>query len=314
MNTRDIEAFVAVVETGSIVAASARLHLTQPGVTRRIQSLEERLGTELLFRQSKPLRPTPAGREAYELGRRVLRSVSDLVVGLANGADVGGEFRLGVTPFLADTALAAPLDRLRATYRNLALRLSSAWSPALMTQVTESRIDAAALFLADGVAPPPHLAAEVLGSQRVLIVAARDADLPRRTTLRTLSEQGWVLNPDGCGFRSAIRHAIESTRLPFEVAGEALGPELQLSLVARGMGIGLATRPTFEANRYRDKLREIEVTDFKPSVHTWLIHRPPAGRLAGPIKFFGAALAEAQAKRGQDTGRRGKRKTASPES
>ncbi len=40
MNTRDLEAFLAVVETGSIVGASMRLHLTQPGVSRRIQSLE----------------------------------------------------------------------------------------------------------------------------------------------------------------------------------------------------------------------------------------------------------------------------------
>lgn len=44
MNTHDLVAFVAVVETGSIVAASARLNLTQPGVTRRIQNLEEMLG------------------------------------------------------------------------------------------------------------------------------------------------------------------------------------------------------------------------------------------------------------------------------
>jgi len=63
MNTRDLEAFLAVVETGSIVGASARLHLTQPGVSRRIQSLEEQLGVSLLDRQSKPLKPTAAGRE-----------------------------------------------------------------------------------------------------------------------------------------------------------------------------------------------------------------------------------------------------------
>ena len=72
MNLRDLEAYVAVVETGSIIGASARLNLTQPGVTRRIQNLEDGLGAVLLDRQSKPLRPTNAGREAYEQGLRVL--------------------------------------------------------------------------------------------------------------------------------------------------------------------------------------------------------------------------------------------------
>ena len=70
MNTHDLVAFVAVVETGSIVAASARLNLTQPGVTRRIQNLEEMLGAQLLDRLSKPLKPTAAGYE--ETQARVL--------------------------------------------------------------------------------------------------------------------------------------------------------------------------------------------------------------------------------------------------
>jgi DNA-binding transcriptional LysR family regulator len=292
MNTRDIEAFVAVVETGSIVAASARLHLTQPGVTRRIQNLEQTLGTELLFRQSKPLRPTPAGREAYELGRRVLRSVSDLVDSMAPEGELSGEFRVGITPFLAEVAFGEPLDRLRAAFPKLALRLSTGWSPALMPQVDQSGVDVVALFLAEGTEPPPHLVCEPLGSERAIVVAARDAALPKRATLRDLAEHAWILNPGGCGVRNAVRHAFESTRLPFEVAGEALGPDLQLSLVARGLGIALATRAVLAASPYRDTLREVEVADFKPMLHAWLVHRPPAGRLAAPIALLRDSLVE----------------------
>ncbi|OXH82922.1 LysR family transcriptional regulator, partial [Burkholderia multivorans] len=56
MNTRDLQAFVAVVDSGSMVAAATRLHLTQPGLTRRVQNLETLLGVPLLDRQSKPLK------------------------------------------------------------------------------------------------------------------------------------------------------------------------------------------------------------------------------------------------------------------
>ncbi|WP_292332699.1 LysR family transcriptional regulator, partial [Mesorhizobium sp.] len=90
MNIHDLEAFVAVVETGSIVGASARLNLTQPGVTRRVQNLEERLATPLLDRQSKPLKPTASGREAYEHGRRVLRSLEDLKAGVSADGEADG--------------------------------------------------------------------------------------------------------------------------------------------------------------------------------------------------------------------------------
>src|SRR5947207_10623032 len=119
MNTRDLEAFIAVVETGSIVAASARLNLTQPGVTRRVQNLEDRLGSTLLDRQSKPLKPTASGREAYEQGRRVLRSLEDLKVSLSPSGEIQGELRLGIMPYLSDGALARPLDRLRNEFPRL---------------------------------------------------------------------------------------------------------------------------------------------------------------------------------------------------
>ena len=48
MNLIDLEAFVSVVDHGSIVAAAAGLHLTQSAVTRRIQNLEDALGSPLL--------------------------------------------------------------------------------------------------------------------------------------------------------------------------------------------------------------------------------------------------------------------------
>jgi DNA-binding transcriptional LysR family regulator len=41
MNLIDLEAFVSVVDHGSIVAAAAALHITQSAVTRRVQSLED---------------------------------------------------------------------------------------------------------------------------------------------------------------------------------------------------------------------------------------------------------------------------------
>jgi DNA-binding transcriptional LysR family regulator len=78
MNLTDLEAFVSVLGHGSIVGASAALHLTQSAVSRRIQSLEEVLGVPLLDRQMRPLQPTRAGSETYSFAKPVLGSVRDL--------------------------------------------------------------------------------------------------------------------------------------------------------------------------------------------------------------------------------------------
>ncbi|MFC5473426.1 LysR family transcriptional regulator [Paraherbaspirillum soli] len=293
MNTHDIEAFVAVVETGSIVAASARLHLTQPGISRRVQSLEDRLGVTLLERQSKPLKPTAAGKEVYEHGRRVLGSVADLLAGVAPGAEPSGEFRLGVPPFLAEQALLEPIDQLRREFPKLTLRITAGWSPALVAMVESNAIDAAAVLLADDVMPPTTLAMELLGHQKPLIVAPPQLLLSEgELSLRELASHPWVLNQDGCGMRRAIHRALDAARLPFDVAVEAFGTELQLSLVARGMGIGVVTPAALARSPLRNQVRVLTVPECQAGVNAWLIHARSPGRLAEPIARFRQGLSE----------------------
>lgn len=292
MNTHDLVAFVAVVETGSIVAASARLNLTQPGVTRRIQNLEELLGTQLLDRLSKPLKPTTAGHAAYEHGRRVLRMIDDLRSGVADDGAIRGEFRLGLTPFLSEAGLSGPLDAMRAGFPELAVRIVSALSPHQLERIGRNELDAAAVCLPDGLALPADLVADDLGIQPVVFVVARDMKVPSSVDLEWLSRMPWVMNQDGCGFRDALRRRFEAAHLPFNVAVEALDNELRLSLVTRGMGVGLVTPVGLKRSAFRDRLKPVTVRDFKPKVRAWMVHRPPAGRLEKPIRAFRDALEE----------------------
>jgi DNA-binding transcriptional LysR family regulator len=108
MNLIDLEAFVSVLDHGSIVAASAHLHLTQSAVTRRIQNLEDALGTPLLDRQTRPLQPTRAGQETYEFAKPVLSSVNDLRTGIMHGGEPSGDFRFGMSRSLGMSLLDHP--------------------------------------------------------------------------------------------------------------------------------------------------------------------------------------------------------------
>lgn len=290
MNTRDLEAFLAVVETGSIVGASARLHLTQPGISRRIQALEQLLGVALLDRQSKPLKPTAAGRETYEHGRRMLRVLDDLRTGLAPDGIVGGEFRLGITPYLSEIAMTTPLDRLRSAFPDLVLSITTGWPEQLLEQLRRGEIDAAAFCLPDGLGPPAEVEGENLDLQPLFVVAAQASALPSPATLRDLARLPWVINQDGCGFRSILQRRFEQERLALRVGVEALSSDLRLSLVARGVGITLATKAAIESSHLRDRLKIVGVRDFEPKVRAWLVHRPPAGRLTRPLECLGDAL------------------------
>lgn len=306
MNIRDIEALVAVVETGSLVGAATRLNLTQPGVTRRIQALEQLLGQPLLDRRARPFKPTIAGRDAYECGRRMIQLLDDLETQLAPDGPIRGEMRIGVTPHMSEVALTVPLDRLRASFPDLFLRITTGWAERLLEQVRRGEVDVVGLHLPQDADPPDGLECHALGAMPLVIVAAKPATLPSRTSLRDLGGLPWVLNPEGCGFRDILQRRFERERLPFVVGVEALSSELRLSLVARDVGISIATRTAVETSALAPQLKMIDVVDFHPSVGAWLVHRPSIGRLATPIRHLSDLLGEGYegAPHRRDTNRR----------
>ena len=66
MEFRQLSYFIAVAETGSISAASRRVHVAQPALTRQVRLLEEDLGTRLLERHARGVSLTVAGQALFE--------------------------------------------------------------------------------------------------------------------------------------------------------------------------------------------------------------------------------------------------------
>jgi DNA-binding transcriptional LysR family regulator len=292
MNIHDLEAFIAVVETGSIGGASLRLHLTQPGVTRRVQSLEQSLGIPLLDRRSKPPRLTTAGRAAYDQARRVLHAVQEMATALEPDGEPIGDLRVGVSAGLGDLALAEPVDRLRAAYPRLHLRATVGWSEALIQSVRSGTLDAAAVLTLDGRHPPNGLSGEPLVTDPGVIVAGHDplsVDEPVR--LDDLARIPWVLDHDGCSFRRVLTDALAARQYALVPGVEVSGAELQLSLIARGHGVGMVLPLMLQRSAFRDAVRIVPVADFHPVFTVWLVHSAYLGRLAAPIQCFRDALA-----------------------
>jgi DNA-binding transcriptional LysR family regulator len=282
-----------------MVRAAQKLHLTQPGLTRRIQSLETSLGVALLDRQSKPLKPTRTGDEIYALARTALRAVDDLFAVASSEIAAAGEFRIGVPPFLSDLALETPVDQLRAAFPKLTLRVTSGWSPGLIQSVERGTLDSAIVLMPDGVGMPDTLHATPLAFRATVIVAAHSLGLSGApVTLAELSRYEWVLNQDGCGIRSTLNRALTAADLPFNVAVEAFGAELQLSLVARGLGIGLVSPDMLERSPHRDELDVIDAIDFRTGLKVWFIHGPLPGRLMRPTQQLRESIAKVLAQSG----------------
>lgn len=73
----DLEAFLTVKESGSFHLAGERLNLSQSAVTRRIQKLEEALGTTLFHRSTRSVKPTLAAKRLEARARAMLEDAME---------------------------------------------------------------------------------------------------------------------------------------------------------------------------------------------------------------------------------------------
>lgn len=74
----ELKVFVAVAEAGGINAAAARLGLAKSAVSRRIAALEERIGVDLLSRETRRFALTPAGLAHHARAKALLADLDEL--------------------------------------------------------------------------------------------------------------------------------------------------------------------------------------------------------------------------------------------
>lgn len=66
---KQLQAFLAVIDTGSFTAAARKLNVTQSSISQQVANLELGLNTALVNRSQRPIQMTIAGQALYPLGK-----------------------------------------------------------------------------------------------------------------------------------------------------------------------------------------------------------------------------------------------------
>jgi DNA-binding transcriptional LysR family regulator len=161
---RHLKALAAIAEAGTVTAAAARLHMTQPALSRTLAQLEGHVGVRLVDRSSRHLELTPAGVTFLGHGQAIL---AHLDAALADTRAVDRPLRLGYTcavlgqqsvPLLRSWRRKhphVPLEVIRQDNSTAGLATGDTDVAVLRTLPADPRIRAEALYAEDRVAAVP---------------------------------------------------------------------------------------------------------------------------------------------------------------
>ena len=142
MNTRQLEAFKAVMELGSFTRAGERLNLTQPAVSKLIMLMERKCGFSLFHRTGNGVVPSAEAEMLFEEVDRVFAGVRTIEARIEAIRDFDlGEINIVAFPSLSSRVLPPVLAEFAKAKPGVKLSLYSRHSWQLVDKVASQGID-----------------------------------------------------------------------------------------------------------------------------------------------------------------------------
>ncbi len=239
MNIRQIEIFKAVMESGSVTAASQRLHISQPAVSKYLKLLEEDIELKLFERTGNRLLPTLEATTLYDQVERSYRGLDHLsrfVTGLKHHP--AGEISVAAMPLLARSWLPETLGPFLNEHTNVSLSLpirSSGW---IVDAISTGQVDiGVGLKMAD----TPGLQHEHIMSIPLVCVMKQDHPLARASVVaaKDLAPHTLITLSNFDQWRLTVETALEGSDARPVRRVDTFTTQVACELVMRGVGIAI---------------------------------------------------------------------------
>lgn len=238
MNLRHLRAFAAIVDSGGVARAAARLHLSQPALSRQIRGLEVELGVPLFNRIGRGVRLTSEGEDLLRRSRRLLaeaESLGEHARSLKTGE--AGLLRVAATPHVIENVLAEFLIGYRNRHPGVEVRLVEDGGVNVQGRLERGECDLAMTNGTEG------MRFQIQPLYPIHLVAALSADhrLGRRAILEIaeLADEPLLLTQRGFGSRAWFDIACQMASIEPRVLLESAAPHTVVALAATNYGIGI---------------------------------------------------------------------------
>lgn len=249
-----LKRFAIVVDAGTFTKAAKDLHTSQPALSMAIQKLEQELKTKLIEHKGRGFILTPAGRLAYESGKRILREGRQLKSAMEEFGQGKPALRIGSIDNIAEL-LFVDNDELTALQEHADVSLFVNNSAALIEATASGDIDLS--LVVEQPTYPPELVAEILGSEELVAVCAPKIQMTVAHRLgQGVLPRFMSYNQSSTTYRLIDGH-LSSLGISPEPMFYSTSPSIMLELAIQGKGTAILPRHMVSAHVQRGALVEL---------------------------------------------------------
>lgn len=252
-NPQLLRYFHAVVQHGSLSAASRQLNCVPSNVSARLRQLEEQLGSVLLERNGPQFTLTAAGERLLPHARQ-LDSLCAAAWHSVHLDTLQGRLRLGSMETTAAMRLPDVLARFHRHAPRVGVELQTGTSGALIDRMLNHELDAA---LVAGPVEHPRLQASEVWREELRLVLPPGAAAPVAG-----EELSLIVFPEGCHYRARLFNWVQEGGMTVRGLQSYASVEAILGCVAAGLGIGVLPASLLDAHP-----RGRQVTSLPLPVH-----------------------------------------------
>ncbi len=279
METRVLRVFCAVAESGNLVTAARKVHLTPSAISHSIKSLETDLGCRLFERVGKRMALNHAGEQLLAQVQAPLAALDSAAEGIKHLGKWGqSRLRIGATYTACEHILPEVIRELKKNHVSLELRVESGDTPQLIDLLHHNKVD-----LALGLAPcnPTGLALRPLFRDELMFLFAPGhpwAD-GRPITRDEIRHQQFIVYQRS----SLTAHLLESyfrqLQLVPSTAMEVASTSAIIELVKLNLGVSIMAPWTVDQELTKGVLR-MRPLGSKPLYRRWSMIALGARRLS----------------------------------
>lgn len=280
MELRPLRSFIAAAEDGNISRAAARLHLTQPALSRQIKGLEDELGVTLLERGAHSFSLTPAGQVLLRDGRLLLER-ADALEQRVKAAAKAQTLRVGYSPSLSARILSPAIEAFTQVHPKARVDLFDMTSTEMLEALQKGTLDL--VITVPPVKELPDVAWTVVQEQNWRVAMPRQHPLVKQSTVspQDMNDQRLVVynQKDYPDYWALISAFFREHKINARIASECDGLTSLISAVDAGLGMALVVEHTACLIPDRVVMRPLDPQPDPLPISAGVLERQQGGRV-----------------------------------